>query len=163
MVQQQALDKTGPAEDMKQLRQQLCTLIRNQTGHDFSGYKPSTFFRRVQRRMVVLRVSTLEGYIGALREEPAEVEALFRDPLISVTSFFRNPEFFGVIDEEVISALFQNKGPGDESRVWVRGCAGCWRAPALPPSFWISTRSSAALPGPPPRYSRSSPVTAAAG
>jgi two-component system CheB/CheR fusion protein len=67
---------------------------RNQTGHNFGGYKAKTFMRRVQRRMQVTRLRTMEAYVERLRQEPQEVGALFRDLLINVTSFFRDEEAF---------------------------------------------------------------------
>jgi two-component system CheB/CheR fusion protein len=64
-------------------------LLRNQIGHDFSGYKTKTFMRRVSRRMQVAQLTTIEGYIELLQNEPKEVNALFRDLLINVTNFSR--------------------------------------------------------------------------
>lgn len=111
------------AQRLDELRQQICALILSQTGHDFSGYKPATFFRRVHRRMVVLQISDVETYVSHMRESANEVTLLFRDLLISVTSFFRDKEAFATIQKEVIPALFRDKGRQDELRVWVPGCA----------------------------------------
>ena len=69
-------------------------LLRAQTGHDFSQYKPSTINRRIERRMAVHQIERLDGYLRYLQQTPAEVEALFRDLLIGVTNFFRDPEAF---------------------------------------------------------------------
>ncbi len=111
------------ARHLDELRQQICALILSQTGHDFSGYKPATFFRRVHRRMVVLQISDTENYVSHMRASANEVTLLFRDLLISVTSFFRDKEAFETIQKEVIPALFRDKGRQDELRVWVPGCA----------------------------------------
>ncbi|HEV7779127.1 MAG TPA: chemotaxis protein CheB [Luteibacter sp.] len=107
----------------EQVRKDICTLLHIQVGHDFSGYKPSTFFRRVQRRMHVLQLGEVDAYVARLKASPAEVTSLFRDLLISVTSFFRDTESFAVLERDVIPALFRDKGADDEVRVWVPGCA----------------------------------------
>jgi two-component system CheB/CheR fusion protein len=77
-------------------------LLRPQTGHDFFQYKLSTIHRRIERRMVVNKIETMDGYVQYIQQTPAEVEALFRDLLIGVTSFFRDPEAFKAIEEQVI-------------------------------------------------------------
>jgi len=74
-------------------------LLRAQTGHDFSQYKQSTVVRRVERRMAVHQIERLEEYVRYLQQNPADVEALFRDLLMGVTSFFRDPEAFGALQE----------------------------------------------------------------
>jgi two-component system CheB/CheR fusion protein len=101
----------------------ICTLLRNQVGHDFSGYKTKTFLRRVQRRMQVLQIDTPEAYVARLAATPREVTALFRDLLINVTSFFRDPEAFDSLSENVLARLFERRGAENPVRVWVPGCA----------------------------------------
>jgi two-component system CheB/CheR fusion protein len=98
-------------------------LLRVQTGHDFSMYKPSTIHRRIERRLALQQILTLDGYLKYLQTNPAEVEALFRDLLIGVTSFFRDPEAFKEVEEKVIPALFAGKAPGASIRVWSAGCS----------------------------------------
>jgi two-component system CheB/CheR fusion protein len=98
-------------------------LVRNQTGHDFSQYKSSTINRRIERRMVVHQIDTIDAYIKFLQETPAEVEALFRDLLIGVTNFFRDPEAFKALEEQVIPKLFAGKPAGSVIRVWVPACS----------------------------------------
>jgi two-component system CheB/CheR fusion protein len=98
-------------------------LLRAQTGHDFSQYKPSTIHRRIERRMAVQQIETLDGYVKILQQSSAEVEALFRDLLIGVTSFFRDPEVFKSLEELVIPSLFAGKSAGDTVRVWSPGCS----------------------------------------
>jgi two-component system CheB/CheR fusion protein len=100
----------------------ICTLLRTQLGHDFSGYKRPTFMRRVHRRMQFLEMEA-NDYVGRLRSDPQEVSLLFHDLLIGVTSFFRDPETFEVLRRTIIPQLFAGK-PGDGVvRVWVPGCA----------------------------------------
>ena len=98
-------------------------LIRAQTGHDFSLYKPSTINRRVMRRMVLHQITKLDEYVRYLQQNPAEVEVLFRDFLIGVTNFFRDPEAFEALAGKVIPQLFVRKSPGETIRVWSCGCS----------------------------------------
>ena len=97
--------------------------LRARTGHDFSSYKPSTVLRRIARRMQVRQTATMAGYLAMLRESPAEVQALFADLLISVTTFFRDAAAFDKLAKVVIPGLFENKTAADSVRVWVAGCA----------------------------------------
>ena len=101
----------------------ICEVVRQQIGHDFSGYKTKTFLRRVERRMSVLQIRELDAYVERLRQDSAEVGLLFRDLLISVTAFFRDPDAFAALEENFIPRLIEGKGPNDAIRVWVPGCA----------------------------------------
>jgi two-component system CheB/CheR fusion protein len=102
---------------------QICALLRTRTGHDFSGYKDKTVARRVQRRMQVLQIDEMPDFIGRLRKEPHELDALLQDLLIGVTNFFRDPQAFEALEREVIPQLFEGKGPDDTVRIWVPGCS----------------------------------------
>ena len=97
-------------------------LLRSQTGHDFSQYKKSTIERRIQRRMAVQQIDSLEIYVKYMQQTPAEVEALFRDLLIGVTHFFRDTEAFQALEEQAIPKLFVDKSAGAMIRVWCPGC-----------------------------------------
>ncbi|HBM62147.1 MAG TPA: chemotaxis protein CheR, partial [Citreicella sp.] len=101
----------------------ISTLLHSHSGHDFSGYKPRTFMRRVGRRMKVLQLQAVDDYIAQLREDPAEVMSLFRDLLINVTNFFRDPDAFAVLRTQVIPKLFEGRGAEETIRLWVPGCA----------------------------------------
>ena len=98
-------------------------LLRAQTGHDFSNYKPSTIRRRIERRMAVQQIKAIDGYVKFLQSTPAEVDALFRDLLIGVTNFFRDTEAFREIEGVVIPQLFKGKPAGGTIRVWTAGCS----------------------------------------
>ncbi|MCW2239155.1 CheR family methyltransferase [Azospirillum canadense] len=104
-------------------RKSITTVLRKQVGHDFRGYKPNTFLRRVQRRMQALRLTDIDGYVQHLREDHGEAAALFRDLLIGVTTFFRDGETFQALEDQVIPHLFAGKDASDAVRVWVPGCA----------------------------------------
>ena len=101
----------------------IFVLLRAQTAHDFSQYKRTTITRRVERRMAVHQIVRLDEYLRYLRQTPAEVDSLFRDLLIGVTSFFRDPEAFAALEERVIPRLFAGKPPGAAVRVWVPACS----------------------------------------
>ncbi|MDP3617031.1 MAG: chemotaxis protein CheB, partial [Rhodoferax sp.] len=101
----------------------IFVLLRSQTGHDFSKYKPSTIHRRIERRMAVHQIATLDSYVKYLQQTPPEVVSLFGDLLIGVTSFFRDPEAFKMLENEVIPKLFADKPAGSTVRVWSAGCS----------------------------------------
>jgi two-component system CheB/CheR fusion protein len=111
-----------PAVDEPDLAEVL-RLLRDGTGVDFTHYKPNTFYRRITRRMVLRQMRTLKEYVRFLERDPAEVQALFQDVLINVTSFFRNPEVFEALKTKVFPALFKDRSPQKPIRVWVPGCS----------------------------------------
>jgi len=98
-------------------------MLRSQTGHDFSQYKPNTILRRLNRRMAIHKIETMDSYIQYAQKTPEELEAFFRDLLIGVTNFFRDPEAFSAIEEKIIPRLFANKSADDVIRIWVPGCS----------------------------------------
>jgi two-component system CheB/CheR fusion protein len=101
----------------------IFVLLRAQAGHDFSLYKPSTIQRRIERRMAVHQIDAIDRYVQYLQQTPAEVKALFRDLLIGVTNFFRDPEAFLALEEQAIPRLFEGKLAGAPVRVWSTGCS----------------------------------------
>ena len=104
-------------------RVELFALLRRHTGGDFSHYKPTTFERRVQRRMAVHQSENLQSYVELAKEKPEEVQALFQDLLIGVTSFFRDPEAFQVLEKSAIGSIISDKKEGETIRVWVPACS----------------------------------------
>ncbi len=105
------------------VRKKIFLTLRTQTGHDFSQYKPSTIHRRIERRLAVHQLESIDEYVNYLQQSPQEIEALFRDLLIGVTRFFRDPEAFKILEERVIPKLFNGKPNGSTVRVWVPGCS----------------------------------------
>ncbi|MGJ0483846.1 MAG: CheR family methyltransferase [Methylomicrobium sp.] len=101
----------------------ILMLLRSLTGHDFSFYKESTIGRRIERRMLQNDITNTETYARYLKEKPGEAHALFKDLLINVTSFFRDPEAFSVLEEKILPQLSTDKPEGSVFRVWVVGCA----------------------------------------
>ena len=97
--------------------------VRYRTGHDFAHYKEGTFLRRLAVRMSVLGIESPSDYLKELIDNKAEASRLFRDLLINVTAFFRDPEAFNALREEVIPKIVQARAPEEEIRVWVPGCS----------------------------------------
>ena len=102
---------------------QVLAILRQETGIDFSQYKSNTLHRRIRRRMALRRVPNLTEYSSYLLANAREIEALYQDILIGVTSFFRDPEAFEALKQKVFPALFANRSRHDPFRVWVLGCA----------------------------------------
>ena len=101
----------------------IADILRNKTGNDFHGYKQNTFLRRVQRRMQVVQIDDIPAYVDFLRNDKDEALNLFNDLLIGVTEFFRDKREFEVLENQVIPKIFENKGTGQQVRIWVLGCA----------------------------------------
>jgi two-component system CheB/CheR fusion protein len=97
-------------------------LLRAHTGHDFSLYKQNTIFRRVERRMSISQLDNLQNYIRLLQENPAEIKILFKELLIGVTSFFRDPESFEKL-KKLLLDLVKSKPDNGQIRIWVPGCS----------------------------------------
>ncbi len=93
------------------------------TGLDFQYYKKSTLARRLTKRIRVNNLNTIEDYYDYLLSHEVEVESLAKDMLIGVTQFFRNPEAYEIIKKEVIPALFSEKNPSEDIRIWSIGCS----------------------------------------
>ncbi|MDT8341394.1 MAG: chemotaxis protein CheB [Longimicrobiales bacterium] len=102
---------------------QVFKLVRTRSGRDFTHYKRNSIRRRVERRMAVQQIGSLEEYARYLEEAPEESEALFRDFLIGVTRFFRDPEAFAALAETGIPLILQDRQGGSTVRVWVPGCS----------------------------------------
>lgn len=101
---------------------ELCKALRTAVGHDFSGYKRTTLIRRVERRMHVLGIGSGRAYLARIKSDADECDALFRDLLINVTRFFRDPELFERLRTKVVEPLVQTLD-GEEIRVWIPGCS----------------------------------------
>jgi len=105
-------------EDFKK----IFMLLRNHSGVDFSLYKSTTIRRRIARRMVLSKQNTVEDYARYLRANGKELDALYSDALINVTSFFRNPDAFDILKRKVFPRLLKQRGD-EPFRVWVLGCS----------------------------------------
>ena len=102
--------------------QKVFGILRTHTGHDFSGYKRTSIQRRIERRMAVTQINRLDDYVRYLQANPLEVETLFRELLIGVTNFFRDPQAYATLAEQVIPDLCARSSDAGV-RVWVPACS----------------------------------------
>jgi two-component system, chemotaxis family, CheB/CheR fusion protein len=103
---------------------QVFRLLRRTNKVDFSDYKPPTIGRRIQRRMVLHKIDKLAEYVALLHRDRNEVNALYQDLLINVTSFFRNPDAFDTLKHLVYPAILRARGSSNVPiRIWVPGCS----------------------------------------
>ncbi len=114
---------TAPLSTSENALKRIFILLRARTGHDFSQYKSSTIIRRIERRMAVHQIQTMNEYVTFLQRTLAEVDALFREMLIGVTNFFRDPPVFGVFEKTVLPQLLAEKPMDTVIRIWVPGCS----------------------------------------
>lgn len=103
--------------------EKVLILLRSRTGHDFSLYKKNTIYRRIERRMGIHQINGIALYVRYLQENPQEVELLFRELLIGVTSFFRDPEAWKQLTEASLPALLAARPAGGVLRAWSAGCS----------------------------------------
>ena len=111
------------ARDVADRIDELCDVLRETVGHDFSRYKHSTLVRRVARRMQVLSIEDASEYVRRIRSDADECQALFQDLLINVTQFFRDADDFSALEEAAITTIVRDCRDGQEIRVWVPGCS----------------------------------------
>jgi len=117
-------DASKDAFDGKdRLMKDIFRLLKHFSRVDFVDYKVATIRRRILRRMNINRIADLSEYVKMLHRNPQEVEALYRDVLINVTSFFRNPEVFDGLHQVVYPKLLAERSPQEPLRVWVPGCS----------------------------------------
>jgi len=116
-----------PVEDHREEEQsgldKVIILLRNHTGHDFSLYKKSTLYRRIERRMRLHQLDRIAQYVQLLQDKPPERELLFKELLIGVTSFFRDPGAWQHLRDEIFPRLFADRPAGAQLRAWVAGCS----------------------------------------
>ncbi|MGB9201799.1 chemotaxis protein CheB [Methanobacterium sp.] len=112
-----------PEDRNIQALRKIFILIRNRTGHDFSQYKKSTVFRRVGRRMNLHQIEDISQYLRYLQENTEELDLLFKEFLINVTNFFRDPEAFASLKNGALKDLISEKSDYETIRVWVPGCS----------------------------------------
>lgn len=103
--------------------EKILILLRTHTGNDFSLYKKNTVYRRIERRMGIHKLDRIVLYVQFLQENPKEVHILFKELLIGVTSFFRDPQVWDKLKEKIISILKDPLPPNTQFRAWVPGCS----------------------------------------
>jgi len=117
------VDSEKRKEDQQHALREVFSHLRLRTGHDFSNYKRPTLLRRIERRINVRNLGSLQEYAVYLQQNPDEVTALLKDLLISVTNFFRDKKAFETLEQDVVPAILQSKKAEEQVRVWVAGCA----------------------------------------
>lgn len=115
-------DVSTPAE-MSGVLDEVLSLLRAQSGRDFSQYKKNTLARRVERRMSVRQIDQPAAYVQFLKENPRERDLLFKELLIGVTSFFRDPAAWDALKASIITLLQAKRPAGEALRAWVAGCS----------------------------------------
>jgi two-component system CheB/CheR fusion protein len=117
--------KSGPLLEEKDQNslEKVLILLRAKTGQDFSLYKKNTVYRRIERRMSIHQINRIASYVRYLQENPHELELLFKELLIGVTSFFRDPEAWEHVRGDALPALLANHPKGGILRAWSAGCS----------------------------------------
>lgn len=113
-----------PLEDKTQSAlEKAIILLRTHTGHDFSLYKQNTFYRRIERRMGIHQIGKIADYVRYLQKNSQELDLLFKELLIGVTSFFRDPAAWEELRKKILPTLLANRPAGHVVRAWVPGCS----------------------------------------
>ncbi len=108
--------------DAPSVMQSLMSLLNTRTGCDFSEYKQNTILRRIGRRMTVHKIKNLSDYVHLVEQDHQELDALYKDILISVTGFFRDPQSFTAL-KSVLKNILKSKKNRETVRIWIPGCA----------------------------------------
>jgi two-component system CheB/CheR fusion protein len=144
-----ALPPAEPLEQAATAMDTILTLLREHTRHDLTLYKSNTLVRRIARRMAVHGLDSMAQYAGFLRTNPRELDLLFKELLIGVTSFFRDPEVWQDLQDKVLPALIERHDPtAGKMRAWVAGCSTGEEAYSLAIAF---IEAQEALPATPKR------------
>jgi len=115
----ESIPPDSPAETLKS----VFSLLKQRTRHDFSLYKSSTLYRRIERRMAIHGQPTMADYTRFLAKNPHETDLLFKELLIGVTSFFRDPAVWQHLLDTALPALLDRRGAQTHFRAWVAGCS----------------------------------------
>ena len=115
------IDSSGRVSGSEMAR--IIQLLRSETGHDFSLYRKSTLYRRIERRMGIHRFSRIGDYAQFLGANPQETQLLFKELLIGITSFFRDPEVWETLRDEILPPLLAERPEGAVLRAWIPGCS----------------------------------------
>jgi two-component system CheB/CheR fusion protein len=130
-----AASKPGAAGGDQGALEKVLLILRAQSGHDFSLYKKSTIHRRIERRMGLHQLEDIADYVRYLRDNPHEAQLLFKELLIGVTSFFRDPAMWSQLEAEVLPALLAAHPDGATLRAWIPACSSGEEAYSLAIAF----------------------------
>ena len=112
-----------PESESHSALERIVILLRDRTGSDFSLYKPNTLYRRIERRTALHQINNIADYVGYLRENPQELDLLFKELLIGVTSFFRDPAVWETLRSSTLPELLGQHPEGRALRAWVSACS----------------------------------------
>lgn len=115
--------KLNEGIESKTALEKIIILLRTHTGNDFSSYKKTTIYRRIERRMSVHKIKEMNSYVHFMQKNPKEVHILFKELLIGVTSFFRDPLVWDKLKETVLPEKVGKHQPGSTIRAWIPGCS----------------------------------------
>src|SRR3989454_862887 len=118
-LETETAEKLLPQSDLDK----IFGLLRKATGVDFADYKHATIKRRIPRRMLILKTNKMEDYLNNLKTNPGELSSLFQDILINVTGFFREPQTFDALKQEVFPSIMKRRSADDPIRIWIPGCS----------------------------------------
>ncbi|TMI33473.1 chemotaxis protein CheR [Candidatus Bathyarchaeota archaeon] len=118
-LETETAEKLLPQSDLDK----IFGLLRKATGVDFADYKHATIKRRILRRMLILKTSKMQDYLNNLKTNPGELSSLFQDILINVTGFFREPQTFDALKQEVFPSIMKKRSVDDPIRIWIPGCS----------------------------------------
>lgn len=121
-VRHPPIDETPERREQNAL-ERIIVLLRNRSGNDLSLYKPSTLLRRIERRVALLQIDSIASYVSYLRDNPQELDLLFREMLIGVTNFFRDPPVWDFLRDIAIPMLLARYPDGQVLRAWVPACS----------------------------------------
>lgn len=139
-VQDAPEDAAAPVEPSPKALGIIFRLLRGRTGQEFALYKPSTMLNRIQRRMGLHKIAQLDGYAAFLERNPAELDLLFRELLIGVTRFFRDPAVWLALGQTALPTLFAGRPEGRTFRAWVPACSTGEEAYSLAITFLEALR-----------------------
>ncbi len=122
-------------EKVQSALEKIVILLRAHSGHDFTLYRRSTLYRRVERRMGIHQVGKISGYVRYLQENPQELGILFKELLIGVTNFFRDKAAWEQLSTKAIPLLLKDRPAGTTLRAWVAGCSTGEEAYSLAMTF----------------------------
>jgi chemotaxis methyl-accepting protein methylase/PAS domain-containing protein len=118
-----AKERLASEEKPSSALEKVCILLRAQTGNDFFFYKKNMLYRRIERRMGIHQLEKIALYVRFLQENPQELELLFKELLIGVTNFFRDPEAFEILKRKALPFLQDDRMLDRTLRIWVPGCS----------------------------------------
>ncbi|MBM4165023.1 MAG: hypothetical protein FJ222_11380 [Lentisphaerae bacterium] len=118
-----APSKKAISTNMQNVLGDVCVLLRAHTGHDFSLYKSNTLYRRLERRMGIHKIGKMTDYVRYLEENSQELDLLFKEMLIGVTNFFRDPDAWQQLRDQALPELLASRSSGQAMRAWVPGCS----------------------------------------